>query len=187
MILGMVGMIEYNIEIRDKEFRKAMSALAKQNADLRPLFKRYQVIMIRSFNQNFKQEGRPKKWKPLSPSTVANRRKGSKRILQDTGQLRASCAVESAPGNITRFRKNSLVMGTNLKTAKWHQDGTDPYTITPRHSKYLRFATSSGWRFARQVHHPGLPARPFIMIHDEDEKQMIEEAEKFSVDVMENL
>ena len=175
-------MIELQMTVDSKEFHKQMRTLDRQNANIKPLFKRFQAIMIRSFNENFRQRGRPQKWMPLSAWTIAGRRKHSDAPLQDTGQLRASCTVEGAKGNITRFRQNSLVMGTNLKQAKWLQEGTKPYTITPRHARALRIPhPHGGFIFRKAAHHPGLPARPFIMIQKEDEEHMIKEAKAFAL------
>jgi phage gpG-like protein len=105
-------------------------------------------------NDNFKAEGLERKWKPLRPNTVAGRRGGSSRVLQDTGRLRQSFN--------SRVNGRFVEVGTVDQRAAWHHFGTRPYTITPKTKKFLRFATPGGFRFARIVHHPGLPARPML-------------------------
>lgn len=54
----------------------------------------------------------------------------------------------------------------DAKQARWHQEGTDPYEIRPREKKALAWPGGPGPRGV--VHHPGLPARPFIGFSAED-------------------
>jgi phage gpG-like protein len=166
--------VDLQVEIRDEELKKLIKDLERAGKDLTPALKRSGVHMISSFDKNFKQQGRPQRWKPLSPNTIAARRKGSSAILQDKGLLRMSMLSRAARGNIYRLTKDSLVMGSNLKIAPYHQYGTQPYIIRPRTKKLLRFKTAQGWAFARLVHHPGLPARPFALIQPEDETALAE-------------
>ena len=165
--------IAIRVEVDDKEFKKYMSQAIRRGKNLKPPLKRCGMVMLRSFSDNFKRGGRPKRWKRLTPNTIAGRRKQSKKVLQDTGKLRMSTLSKVAPGNIHRQGENSLVMGSNLKIAQYHQWGTKPYTIVPKNRKVLRFMTATGPAFARKVNHPGLPARPFIMIQDEDVKAFV--------------
>lgn len=76
--------------------------------------------MYRDVMDHFDKEMGPQsKWKQLSPITIENRRKGkgrgSDKILQDTGLLRASIK----PNNT----KDSASVGTNLNYAEKHQYG----------------------------------------------------------------
>lgn len=71
------------------------------------------------------------------------KRKRSTGILKDTGRLRLSVSMETARGNITRFTSDSLKMGTSIPYAKFLQEGT-------KH----------------------MPARPFVIIQNEDAEQM---------------
>jgi phage gpG-like protein len=166
--------LSLSVEIQSDDLKLLLKTMEKKGQDLTPLFKKFAILMTRSFADNFRQEGRPKKWKALSKNTVAGRRKGSSRILQDTGMLRQSVLARSAAGNIRKFSKDSLKMGSRHKTAAWHQRGTRPYTIVPKNKQALSFMTTSGRVFAKKVNHPGLVARPFIMIQTEDEKAMAE-------------
>jgi len=166
--------VDIRLEIRDEKLRKMLRDLSKSAADIRTPLKRSGVHMMSSFDKNFKQEGRPQKWQPLKPNTVAARRKQSSKVLQDTGMLRMSVLAKSAKGNIYRLTKDSLAMGSNLKIAAYHQWGTKPYIIRPRTKPMLRFKTTKGWTFAKIVHHPGLPPRPFVLIQNEDEKAIVD-------------
>lgn len=54
--------------------------------------------------------------------------------------------------------------------ARWHQEGVDhPWVILPRSGQALAFPGKDGKKIARRkVTHPGLPARPFIGLSDQD-------------------
>lgn len=159
---------EITLDIDDKELQKyIVKALERQN-NLSPALKKSGIVMLRSFALNFRSQGRPRAWRVLSPNTIAGRRRGSKRILQDTGRLRMSLLARTAAGNIYELRRNSLKMGTHLKIASYLQYGTKPYSIYPKSANVLRFMTTSGVTFARHVRHPGLAPRPFVLFQNED-------------------
>jgi phage gpG-like protein len=164
--------VDIRVEIDDKEFTRLMWAMANNADKLRPFFNKASMIMFRSFDLNFREQGRPRHWKRLSPNTIAGRRRGSARILQDTGRLKMSTMAKGAEGNLYRQGKDYLKMGSRLKIAPHHQYGTQPYDIVPKSAKALRFMTVEGIRFAMRVRHPGLDARPFVLIQDEDVKDL---------------
>lgn len=133
------------------------------------------MAQLRWVNQNFKDEGTEGRWAPLSDNTVAARRgkggAGSKAMLQNTGKLRQSFVNE--------YRANEAYTGSVMPLALWHSEGTKPYTIKPKNGKALHFAVAAGfsmpkaggygsaklkkgWAFAKEVHHPGLQARPLV-------------------------
>ncbi len=141
-------------------------------SDLRPALKRCAVYMIRSFDKNFKAGGRPIKWRALAINTKAKRRKASNLPLMDTGMMRLSSLATTGKGSIYQLRRNSLVMGTAVAYAKWQQWGTAPYIIRPIGGGLLTFPVQDGFLTTRQVNHPGLPERPFIMFQNEDVKEV---------------
>ena len=106
-------------------------------------------------DENFRRRGIERPWRPLSPNTIAARRKGSSAPLQDTGRLKQSFTI-------TRRAPRLIEVGTNVTYAEFHEEGTDPYTIRPRRASVLRFTTADGVRFARSVRHPGLPQRKML-------------------------
>lgn len=102
-------------------------------------------------------------WEPLAESTKHARRKGRSgrgsgpRILQDTGTGRKSIAIDQDVPSA------SVAVGTAIQYMAYHQTGTEPYTIRARNAPMLVFMGPDGnLRFAKEVHHPGLPARPFL-------------------------
>jgi phage gpG-like protein len=94
-------------------------------------------------------------------------------ILIRSGRLRDSVGQSYHPDHVTRIHGWQLEVGTKVPYAVYHQEGTRPYTIHPREAKALRFVGNNGdWVFAKQVHHPGLPARPFLTLTDEDIREI---------------
>ena len=117
------------------------------------------VALLYWVDQNFKKEGIEIKWRPLSPNTIAARRKNGRgaKILQDTGRLKMSFIDKYSV-----YGDQWVQVGSNDPRAEWHHKGTRPYTIRPVRAKMLRFMTTNGWAFAKEIHHPGLPSRPLL-------------------------
>jgi phage gpG-like protein len=98
-------------------------------------------------------------WAPDAPSTIA--KKGSSRPGIDTGALRNSIQVSPPDAN-------SVSIGTNLKYARWFQEGTGIYaghsewTIRPKAGQALAFEGGDGIVIRRAVTAKGQPARPFL-------------------------
>lgn len=141
---------------------------------------RFAIIAINWITRNFREEGALSgtPWKKLSLNTLANRRTGAGRILQDTGLLRASF-------NVPKWNENEAKVGSPLEIAKYHEYGTKgPYPIEAKNAKVLRFKratqvavvtkrlasgrsitlpkASGGYVFYKRVMHPGLAARPML-------------------------
>lgn len=75
--------------------------------DLTPIMREFGTYMIRSTDRNFIAQGRREdasnQWAPLSPATIARRRKAQRRgtkILQATGRLRQSTAMDPRPKSV---------------------------------------------------------------------------------------
>ncbi len=74
----------------------------------------------------------------------------------------------------------------HAKQARWHQEGTDPYEIRAKNGKALAFGPPASRLTGKnkgqvgpayvvsKVNHPGLPARPFMGISDEDDRKIAE-------------
>lgn len=115
-------------------------------------------------------------WKRLRPNTIAGRRRGSSKPLNNIGLLRGSFIV-GGRSNIHKFKgSDSLTVGSSRQEAVWHNFGTKgPYTIRKKRKKSLRFAVAGKttakrkgggyWMFADEVTHPGLPARRMLGIN----------------------
>ena len=156
------------VHIEDGDVRRYLHQIAGRGQ--RPPLRRIAVIMQASVSRNFQAGGRPTPWEPLKPSTIASRRFGGNQPLQDTGALKKSVQQQIFyPDNVTVYSRHEV--------AAYQQFGTRPYVIVPkRPGGLLRFPVGGQggrggkkeWRSARQVKHPGLPARPFVVWQDED-------------------
>ena len=105
-----------------KRVQQKLKVTADRLINLQPywqlvgLYVQRQTIRER-FNKEQSPEGQ--KWKPLSHATIRRRKKhhkkGSMKILQDTGELRRSIAYEA--------NNDSVRVGSKLKYARTHQFG----------------------------------------------------------------
>lgn len=66
--------------------QKIMESIAQGNGN--QFLGKVGATWVRYVNETFDMEGPG--WKPLSPKTIANRRLGSDKILQDTGEMKKS-------------------------------------------------------------------------------------------------
>mgnify|MGYP001191183795 CR=1 FL=1 len=112
--------------------------------------------------------------KPLSPNTIAAK-SGSdpSRALYDTGRMIGRGSVKGVGGRGPYLSKKAKKTDqeTIISVAKdresigvYHNEGTKPYTITPKRAKKLSFITKDGWVNASSVNHPGLPKREWFGI-----------------------
>ena len=143
-----------NIEIRidNKAVEEALLKVASKCEDMKPLMKNIAGIMADAVEENFKQEGRPDKWKELAESTIKKRkRKGHwpDKILQVEGQLATSIT--------TQYDNESAIIGSNLEYAAIHQLGG-----------------SAGK--GKKVE---IPARPYLNLVEPEYKEIIEKIVKY--------
>lgn len=125
---------------------KRLSELALDTRRVEKPLKAAGAYMLGSIEKNFQQQGRPKKWDPLSPRTLAGRRKGRRKkggakILIDSARLKNSMSVALVEGP-------AALVGTNVKYARRQHHGYDSEKGGRGHAK--------------------TPARPFLMFQDED-------------------
>lgn len=124
-------------------------------------------------DESFRTRGRGT-WRALSPITLALRRFGGNVPLQDTGRYKESFVTETDHRTYVEVGTNLKISG-GLSLAKIHEFGTDPYTIRVRRASVLAAElhtdvggvtwTKYGGRwifFGKEVHHPGIPARPVL-------------------------
>ena len=136
-------------------------------------------------DESFETRGRGG-WRPLAMSTLALRKRGGDKPLQDTGDYKRSFVTETD-------NSTYVEVGTSKKTASGiplgpiHEYGTRPYVINVRNAKVLAakigtgkggagehgplgFLSSTGrggrvgyWMFfGKTVNHPGIPPRPVL-------------------------
>ena len=161
-----------------QQMLRRLATAAGRGGGSSALHARYAVIASQWIDRNFQSQGAMAGgWRPLKPNTLANRRMGSGRILQNNRFLQASF--------LPKWNENEAVVGSAVFYSKFHEEGV-PHTweITPKKGKYLWFkvATRFGVRtitrksgrkltlpFAEghlirteKVTHPGLPQRRML-------------------------
>ncbi len=91
------------------------------------LLKKMAIYMQTSIDKNFREGGRPEKWKDISPLTKALRRgKGGGKPLRDTGALKKGITYTVSHDEAQIF--------PTVKYAAVHQTGK---TIKPKKGRYL--------------------------------------------------
>ena len=125
--------------------------------------------MMKSIDDNFRQEGRPDKWEDLSPMTKKMRRGNPPyAILQDTGTLRSSISMA--------MKGDTVRVGTSAPYAQKLQFGginiMPAHDVFPKNRKALKFVINGRTVFASHAHIPTIrtevPPRPVIVVQDED-------------------
>lgn len=150
-------------------------ALDKLGLDIRsfrePLKRSIQQVLAPSFKKNFQAGGRPDKWVPLAPQTVAMRGGATGPILVRTGRLRDTIQQFNIWSvNDTQAAITSLP--DKIKYGNVHQEGLTGEAAMKQAMKGMhkrRVAPSGpGSKPKRSGSAAEIPARPFVMIQDED-------------------
>ena len=162
--------IDVNIDMSDLE--AAMTRLREAAQDTTPIMRRCAGVLAGAAEDAFDDEADPvtgARWQPLAASTAVARTAAGHagKILQLTGSRASSLERD--------FGRNYAVVGTNKEYAAAHQFGatTKPHVIRARNGKALKIP---GVGFRRSVNHPGstIPARPFLGIGPDDEKDLLD-------------
>jgi phage virion morphogenesis protein len=135
-----------------KEFQLIIKKLDEVQ-DTTPVMARI-AGMLRDFvEDNFKAEGRPVKWKPLSKKYAARKQRlyNSKSILQLSGDM-ANTIQESAGRDYAKI-------SSNLAYAAIHHFGGE-ITSTTKKGKMRKIS---------------IPARPYMLITEDDKAELTEE------------
>ncbi len=146
------------ITVDDAQARRWFGELLARGSDLTGLMRDIGDALVTSTQARFQTGIGPDgiAWVPLKDGS------GRKPLL-DTGRMRDDIFPTSGP--------DWVEISAAARQARWHQKGTDPYTIRPKGKKALAWPGGPGPR--KVVHHPGLPARPFMGLSIED-GEMIE-------------
>lgn len=149
------AMIEVDVSGRAGHELRKIADRAGDLADAQREFGEYLLgAHERRFEAEVDPDGQP--WAPLAPSTLEQ--KAGDGILRDSGRLASSLHYQ--------MEGDTLLFGTNVEYAEYQQLGTDPYDIRPKSAKALAWPGAA--HPVAVVHHPGLPARPFIGLADAD-------------------
>lgn len=130
---GKGGFITFTISGGEQFTRKArqFATWGQRIQNLEPAWTLVGEDLLGDFAQNMVREGGffggGSKWPPLAPSTIKEKARegfGMMPMMWRTGALAESLAEKDAPGNIFMVSPNSLVVGTSIFYAPFHQYGS---------------------------------------------------------------
>lgn len=137
--------------------RARLARMTEATQKLEPALLRSGLVALKAAQQRINSGGPG--WAPNASATP---------LLHQTGRLLASLTVGSSDG-VSHVSGSEIVVGTNLKYARWLQDGTGIFgptgtPITPKNGQFLVFTIGGAKIFARSV--KGMEKRPFLFIDE---------------------
>jgi phage virion morphogenesis protein len=162
------------IRIADDELKNYLRELSRRMGSLKPVMALIGEIVNESIQTNFEVGGRPE-WAPLSPVTIANRKK----LNKWPGQILVRSGVRGGLMGSVSYKPmdDKVVIGTNKVYAKVHQFGAKKGQFgqktvhIPAHERSGKGTKRHKVRaHTRTMNIPwgDIPARPFLMIQDND-------------------
>lgn len=114
-----------------------------------------------------------KPFRPLKPSTIYSKNYRDSpypdRVLWDKGIMQNCYVIQRA--SISKPMAILIVPKSRKNIGKYHNEGTSPYIIRAKYTKYLRFIGSDGkWKQKKQVKHPGHLTREWFGVSVRAEK-----------------
>ncbi|MCZ4339644.1 phage virion morphogenesis protein [Shewanella colwelliana] len=144
----------------DRAISEVLQQLLEQSQDLTPALNDIGEYLLETHQQRFIDQQTPdgKPWEPLSPTTLARKRRGD-RILTEEGNLANNLHYQLT----SSLSGASLEFGSNEEYAAMHQFGgtTSPRSMMPNQE---------------------IPTREFLGLADEDEQQILRILSAFLVD-----
>ncbi len=144
----------------DRAISEVLQQLLEHSQDLTPALNDIGEYLLETHQQRFIEQQTPDgtPWEPLSPTTLARKRR-SDRILIEEGNLANNLHYQITNGSSSA----SLEFGSNEEYAAMHQFGgtTSPRSMMPNQQ---------------------IPARVFLGLADEDEKQILQILSAFLFD-----
>lgn len=159
-------MIGLKLKIQDLGVKTRAKKIEQRISNPRKPLDECGLVLLRSIANNFKEGGRPKKWKPSHRAKAT----GGKTLIK-TARLMRSINKKVAG--------KKLIVSANVKYARIHHlGGQISQTVTVReHSRYITKAFGKpieGKRVIVKSHqrkmNVNIPARPFMVIQDADFK-----------------
>jgi len=188
-----MGGVQIKVNIRDRDLRKRMTEFVRRGRDLTPAFEQIGDLLVASVEENFRASGRPAGWRP---SKRAERHGG--KTLVDTARLKNSITKSAEPARVRvgtnvkyaavhQFGAAKGSFGTFTYRVREHQRKRRAKSFAPapkRGGKRPNLTTVMGMDFAapyitvkahdRTAALPwgDIPARPFLVVQDEDEAEI---------------
>ena len=150
------------MQVDDGQVQAWFDRLLGRSQNLGPLMAQFGEVLLENTQDRF-LEGRDPDGNPWAPV------KRGGRPLLDTGTMRDQIAPVSGA--------DFVELRATARQAAFHQFGTKPFTIRPKGKKALAWPGGPGPR--KSVNHPGLVARPFMGLSDEDRRAMDDLVERY--------
>jgi len=155
----------------DKDLQELLKAVKDRIGNLQPAFEVIGQVIHTSIRRNFEEGGRPKAWQDLADSTKKQRAKKNKwpgQILVMSGEkdgLLSSISYDAMP--------EKLVLVANKPYAAIQHFGFDGQMSIKAHRRKVKTRNitdvASGVAFVKaHSRDVKIPARPYMMIQDED-------------------
>lgn len=143
-----MGGVAVSVKVDDREVREMLGSILKRMGNPSPAMKIIGAIARTSIVRNFEKGGRPTKWQALSPETL-KRKKGTA-ILREQGMAGGLMgSIKYKPFS------NKVVISANKVYAAVHHFGIGQRSV-----------------IATRRTMPAIPARPYMMVQDEDWVEM---------------
>ena len=161
-------MIGLKLKIEDLGVKNRLKKIKQQLSGLHKPLGECGLVLLRSIAKNFKEGGRPKKWKPSHRAKAT----GGQTLVK-TARLKNSVNMQVSG--------KTLTVGTNVKYARIHHLGgkIKENVTVKQHYRYMTKAFGrpiEGKRVMVKSHqrkmNTNIPARPFLVIQDEDWRVM---------------
>lgn len=148
------------VNVNDAAFERELAGLLNRSSNLRPLMKNIGVLVEKSVRQNFVDQGRPAKWKPLSGVTLFLAI-GGRRGYKKRGGLRIAAERKLAGKKILIGQG---MHGGLMASIHWRADGHSVAIGTDKpYGAIHQFGGMAGRN--KKV---AIPARPYLVLQDED-------------------
>lgn len=168
-----------DVSINDSGVKDMLRRVQARVRDMTPAFRIIGATVRTSIVRNFERQGRPTRWAPHSETTRARRGKDAM-ILRESSRLMDSIHPTAYPDRVE--------IGTNVVYAATHQFGAkrgEFGTVEANVKSHMR-KLASGKEVDVRAHTRkmvvpwgDIPARPFLMVQDEDWDEIREELADF--------
>jgi phage virion morphogenesis protein len=165
-------MAGFTIRYEGGALHRALESIRYDLHHMKPAWQEAGEILQRSIDETFRQQGRPDRWKPLAASTLYTWLGGRKARTQKGDRLRKSAERKLARRKILQasglLRDNVAYQADDL--------GVDVGSVKV-YAAIHQLGGEAGRRSARVR----IPARPFLVVQPEDEREIAGILDRFFV------
>ena len=166
------------IIVKDDAVKAVLERMRAAGADMLPFFKQVGTYVQASVVRNFEEGGRPK-WTPLKAATI-KRKRGKTSILVDKGILKGvtmQAGADFAKVGVQPAAKAFAAIHQFGGTIN-HPGGTAYFPKKDGEIVYVSNAKARPSMPRTKPHSITIPARPYLVLQDEDVREILRLAEK---------